>query len=155
LIRALDLQRHVAVVGSVWDILPTLYAVTDVYCTPSVMEGFGMSAQEAAATGVPVVASHLVPFATEYLLGEEPEVLPSGSNLEASSVRRGNGAVIVQADDVQGFAYALEMLLLDDGLREEMGRNAYHITVPYFTWPKRVTAFLDQVGVSPGDGGED
>jgi glycosyltransferase involved in cell wall biosynthesis len=54
---------------------------------------------------------------------------------------------------VQGFACALEMLLLDDGLREEMGRNAYRITVPYFTWPKRVTAFLDQAGVSPRSGG--
>jgi glycosyltransferase involved in cell wall biosynthesis len=155
LIRALELQRHVAVVGSVWDILPTLYAVTDVYCTPSVMEGFGMSAQEAAATGVPVVASHRVPFATEYLLGEEPEVLLSGPDLEAASrpVRWGKGAVVVQADDVHGFACALEMLLLDDGLREEMGRNAYRITVPYFTWPKRVVAFLDQVGVSPGNDG--
>jgi glycosyltransferase involved in cell wall biosynthesis len=155
LIRARDLERHVAVVGSVWDILPTLYAVTDVYCTPSVMEGFGMSAQEAAATGVPVVASHQVPFATEYLLGEEPEVLFSGSDAKAASrpVRRGKGAVVVEADDVQGFAYALEVLLLDDGLREEMGRNAYRITVPYFTWPKRVAVFLDQVGVSPGNGG--
>jgi glycosyltransferase involved in cell wall biosynthesis len=155
LIRALDLRPHVAVVGSVWDILPTLYAVTDVYCTPSVMEGFGMSAQEAAATGVPVVASHRVPFATEYLLGGEPEVLLSGTSLEAVSrpVRWGKGAVVVQADDVQGFAYALELLLLDDGLREEMGRNAYRITVPYFTWPKRVVAFLHQVGVRPENGG--
>ncbi|NIO09584.1 MAG: glycosyltransferase, partial [Deltaproteobacteria bacterium] len=43
LIHALNLQDHIAVVGSVWELLPTLYAVTDIYCTPSVMEGFGMS----------------------------------------------------------------------------------------------------------------
>lgn len=155
LIHTLSLEDHVAVVGSVWDILPTLYAITDVYCTPSVMEGFGMSAQEAAATGIPVVASHLVPFVTEYLLGDEAEVLSDRSGRpDSQPVKRGMGALVVQADDVQGFAYALEMLLLDDGLREEMGRNAYRITVPYFTWPKRVVAFLDQVGVSPGNGGE-
>jgi len=147
LIHALDLQRHVAVVGSVWELLPTLYAVTDVYCTPSVMEGFGMSAQEAAATGVPVVASHLVPFVTEYLLGEEVEVIevPGGSQ----PVKRGQGAVVVQADDVQGFACALEMLLTHDELRREMGRSAYHTTVPYFTWHNQVSAFLEGIGESP------
>jgi hypothetical protein len=32
-----------------------------------------------------------------------------------------------------------------------MGANAYHTTIPCFTWPHRVTAFLDQIGVSPGD----
>ena len=157
LIRSLDLQNHVAVVGSVWDILPTLYAVTDVYCTPSVMEGFGMSAQEAAATGVPVVASHLVPFVTEYLSGEELEVIhfeggdQPFDRLRTRPVKWGRGAVVVQADDVNGFAYALEMLLTDDDLREEMGRNAYHITVPYFTWQNMVTAFLDEIGVSAGN----
>jgi sucrose-phosphate synthase len=126
LIHTLDLENHVAVVGHVWEWLPALYAITDVYCTPSIMEGFGMSAQEAAATGVPVVASHLVPFATEYLA-------------------KANGAIIVQADDVNGFARALEMLLADDEKQKTMGRNAYRATVPYFTWPDRVRAFLADI----------
>lgn len=143
LIRTLPLQvqDHIATVGSVWDMLPTLYAVTDVYCTPSVMEGFGMSAQEAAATGIPVVASHLVPFVTEYLLGEG----------DSQPVKRGKGAVVVRAGDVDGFAYALEMLLTNDELRQEMGKNAYHITIPYFTWRNVVPAFLDKTGTSPGN----
>jgi glycosyltransferase involved in cell wall biosynthesis len=147
MIRALNLQDHVAVVGSVWDLLPTLYAVTDVYCTPSVMEGFGMSAQEAAATGVPVVASHLVPFVTEYLLGERVDVIDGAKG--GAPIRRGQGAIVVQADDVQGFAYALEMLLTNDDLRNEMGGNAYRTTVPYFTWRSRVTAFLDAIDTHP------
>jgi glycosyltransferase involved in cell wall biosynthesis len=143
LIRSLDLQDRVAVVGSISELLPTVYAVTDVYCTPSVMEGFGMSAQEAAATAVPVVGSHLVPFVSEYLLGDGVE--------GRHPVRRGKGAVVVQADDVDGFAAALELLLADDDLRREMGTNAYHITVPYFTWSHRVAAFLGQIGGSPGE----
>ncbi len=131
LIRTLptQVQARIAVIGSVWDILPTLYAVTDVYCTPSVMEGFGMSAQEAAATGIPVVASHLVPFATEYLSPSQ-------------------GALIVRADDVDGFARALETLLADDDLRAEMGRNAYRVTIPYFTWQNMVPAFLSEIGAA-------
>jgi glycosyltransferase involved in cell wall biosynthesis len=93
------------------------------------MEGFGMSAQEAAATGVPVVASHLVPFVTEYLAPSQ-------------------GALVVQADDVDGFARALETLLADDDLRAGMGRNAYQVTVPYFTWQNVVPAFLAEIGAA-------
>ncbi len=147
LIQVLGVQNHVAVVGAVWDLLPTLYAITDVYCTPSVMEGFGMSAQEAAATGVPVVASHLVPFVTEYLLGEQAEIIEFPG--DSQPARRGQGAIVVQADNVNGFAHALEMLLSDDDLRRKMGQNAYHITVPHFTWGNMVSAFLDAVGVGP------
>jgi len=145
LVRSLDLQSHVAVVGSVWKWLPILYAVTDVYCTPSVMEGFGMSAQEAAATGVPVVASQRVPFVTEYLLGQEVERIHHKENVPP--VQLGHGAIVVQADDVDGFAYALELLLADDDLRRKMGQNAYRTTVPYFTWRNRVVEFLDEIGV--------
>jgi mannosylfructose-phosphate synthase len=149
LIRALDLQNHIAVVGSIWELLPTLYAVTDIYCTPSVMEGFGMSAQEAAATGVPVVASHLVPFVTEYLLGADVEEIHFEGGHQP--LKLGNGAIVVQADDVNGFAPALEMLLSNDDLGKTMGRNAYHVTVPYFTWQNRVTVFLEEIGVNLGN----
>jgi glycosyltransferase involved in cell wall biosynthesis len=138
-------------VGSVWELLPTLYAITDIYCTPSIMEGFGMSAQEAAATAVPVVASHLVPFVTEYLLGTDVEEIHCEGGRHP--LKLGNGAIVVQADDANGFAYALEMLLSDDDLRKTMGQNAYHVTVPYFTWQNRVTVFLEEIGVkleSPG-----
>jgi len=136
----------VAVVGSIWDILPTLYTVTDIYCTPSVMEGFGMSAQEAAATAVPVVASNLVPYVEEYLLGHDIEEV---CNACGSSVKVGNGAIVVQADDIRGFTFALEILLKDDGLRQKMGEEAYHSTIPYFTWGNRVSRFLKMIGTLP------
>ena len=103
-----------------------------------------MSPQEAAATRVPVVSSNLVPYVMEYLLGSEVvEYLPEGGG--ADPVRKGEGAIVVQADDIMGFTYALEMLLSDDGLREEMGRNAYRITIPYFTWDNMVRIFLDAI----------
>jgi len=145
-IKKRNLQNHIAVVGSVWELLPTLYAITDIYCTPSVMEGFGMSAQEAAATGVPMVASHLVPFVTEYLLGTDVEEIHFAGGRQP--LKWGDGAIVVQADDVNGFAYALEMLLSNDDLRKTMGQNAYHVTVPYFTWQNRVTTFLKEIGVN-------
>jgi mannosylfructose-phosphate synthase len=150
LIRDLHLERDVAVLGSVWDQLPCLYGISSVYCTPSVMEGFGMSAQEAAATGKPVIASNLVPFATEYLLGSRPARVPvDGFNDPQRVLLVGEGAIVVPADDTAGFAQALTMVLSDDQLRTDMGARALHITVPYFTWERRTRDLLDDLGVSP------
>lgn len=146
LIQDCGLEKKIAVVGSIWDLLPTLYAVTDVYCTPSIMEGFGMSAQEAAATRVPIVASNLVPFVEEYLLGESIEEIWFDGNAP-NPIRKGNGSIVVQADDVPGFAFALETLLSNDRLRRQMGENAYNATIPYFTWANMVTVFLESLGV--------
>jgi glycosyltransferase involved in cell wall biosynthesis len=146
LIRALGIENCVATYVPD-DVLPALYAVTDVYCTPSIMEGFGMSVQEAAATGVAVVASDLVPFATEYLLGADTtEVDVEGSD---QPLKLGEGAIVVRADAVEGFAYALGMLLSNDALREAVGQRAYQITIPYFTWPTRVSSFLRELNIKP------
>ncbi len=150
LIRDLHLEDDVAVLGSVWEQLPCLYAVSAVYCTPSVMEGFGMSAEEAAATGKPVVASDLVPFATEHLLGGSPtHVRFDGLADPRRVLLQGDGAIVVPADDIDGFAHALGMLLVDDRLRTDMGERALHITVPYFTWERRTRDLLDDLGVTP------
>jgi D-inositol-3-phosphate glycosyltransferase len=150
LIRELQIERNVIVVGSVWDWLPKIYAITDVYCTPSVMEGFGMSAQEAAASGVPVVASELVPFVSEYLLGTSIEEVDCQGC--SGPLRMGEGAIEVAANDVDGFAAALKILLWDGELRKRMGQRAYDITIPYFTWSSRTRAFLQEVGLSDGKG---
>ena len=144
LARDLGLQGHVAVLGSVWDLLPSIYAVTDVYCTPSVMEGFGMSIQEAAATGVPAVSSDLVPFAVEYLRGADHEIFDVAGGTQ---IQQGRWAMVVPADDVAGFAAALLRLLGDDELKAMMGAAALEITVPYFTWESRTRDFLQRAGI--------
>jgi glycosyltransferase involved in cell wall biosynthesis len=148
LIAEQDLDDHIAVVGYVWDILPDIYAVTDIYCTPSVMEGFGMTPQEAAATKAAVVASDKVPFVTEYLLGDEvKEVKYAEDGRHNHSLQQGRGAIVVPADEVDGFAHALTMLLSDSKLCRELGENAYHITIPYFSWQNMVNNFLEEIGI--------
>ena len=143
LIRSLNIEKRVAVLGSVWDELPKIYSVTDIYCTPSIMEGFGMTSQEAAATRVPVIASHLVPFATEYLLGDHVEqVFFEGSE---HPLKVGQGAIVVKADEINGFAHALDMLLLNPDMRQQLGEAAYNITIPYFTWDNMVREFISNV----------
>jgi len=142
-IAGLGLEKDVLVLGSVWDLLPCLYSSSDVYCTPSIMEGFGMSAQEAAATGVPVVATSLVPFVTEYLLGRDPASSPG----PGGGLLVGEGAIVAPADSVEAFAAAITLLLGDADLRLRMGEAARSITVPSFTWRTRTAHLMTAVGV--------
>ena len=104
-----------------------------------------MSPQEAAATRVPTVSSNLVPYIMEYLLGSEPLEIQF-SDTSGQTIQKGEGAIVVQADDVDGFAFALEMLLGNDELRAEMGAKAYKATIPYFTWDNMVHVFLVDIG---------
>lgn len=143
MIDDLDLRGSVAPVGSIWDLLPTIYAVTDIYCTPSEMEGFGMSAQEAAATRIPVIASDLVPFVSEYLLGSGIESFVYAE--ENTPLQIGKGGIVVPAGDEAGFVAALRLLLTNKEMRLQMGEAAFRATVPYFTWQNLVPRFLDKV----------
>lgn len=145
IIRESGIEEKVIVVGSVVEQLPDIYALTDIYCSPSIMEGFGMSVQEAAATRVPVVASPLIPFVQEYLLGEQTEEVPCSDC--SRPLLLGEGAIIAEADDIEGFSQALIYLLEHEAVREAMGSRAYEITVPYFTWASRTQAFLEHVGL--------
>jgi glycosyltransferase involved in cell wall biosynthesis len=150
LIERKGLDQDIIVLGSVWEQLPMLYNAASVYCTPSVMEGFGMSAQEAAAVGTPVVASDLVPFVVEYLLDHRSvERMPMERDGEPVELLFGEGGVVVPADFVDGFAEAMIRLLTDESLRRSMGRRAHEITIPYFTWNRMVSALLDDLGLSP------
>jgi len=149
LIDSLGIRDSVAPVGSVWEQLPKIYAISYVYCTPSVMEGFGMAIQEAAASRVPAVSSDLVPFAVEYLLGKKIRKIPVEKK---RFLRHGEAAVVVSADDVEGFSLALEKIVFNDALRDKMAESAYNITIPYFTWDRMLSEFLRCIGFS-GPGG--
>ncbi len=145
-----DIESHVAAIGNEWERLPYIYAATAVYCSPSVMEGFGMAVQEAAATRVPVVGSHLIPFVKEYLLGDQVEEV-AYEEMKAEPLKVGTGAILVHADDVDGFAKALEIMLDDPERRRQMGENAYNATIPYFTWQHMTRRFLKDMDVAIAD----
>ncbi len=138
LIIECGISHAAAAVGSIWDTLPALYAISDIYCTPSIMEGFGMAVQEAAATKVPVVSSDLVPFVTEYLATKRQQIIKLESG---AKVVQGDGAIIVPPGNIEGFVFALDKLLSDEKFRQKMGDNAYQATIPYFTWDHIVRDF--------------
>lgn len=152
LISERGLSGRVASLGSIWEYLPSLYGMTAVYCTPSIMEGFGMSIQEAAACGAPAVASRRVPFAVEYLKGSEVVTRPLSEGEQTIEI--GEGAIVVPADSVVATAEALELLLTDESLRARMGEQAHSITIPRFTWEKVTRSFLAEAGIEIPEAGE-
>lgn len=121
------LADRIVVLGNIASRVPALLRSSYLYVTPSEMEGFGMSVQEAAACGVPAVSSDLVPFAVEYLAHE--------------------GALVVPRGDTHAFTDAVDSLLRDRQRRDRMGRTAHAITVPEFTWPRALKRFLHACNV--------
>lgn len=150
LATSLRLNGAVAFVGPVSDKLPRIYAATSVYCTPSILEDFGISVQEAAACGVPAVASSHVPYAVEYLLTNEVDEIDHPTQSAGPPIKVGAGAIVVEPGDVDGFTFALQKLLSDDALRKKMGDRALRITIPYFTWDRMVRLFFNRFGMPLG-----
>ncbi|MDO8528191.1 MAG: glycosyltransferase [Deltaproteobacteria bacterium] len=140
LIVTLGIRKKVVCLGTIpRSLMPELYALTDVYCSPSEMEGFGMSVQEACACRCATVSSNRIPFAMEYLLSEVEE--------GPLTIRWGKAGAVVDAGNVEGFACAIERLLEDGDFRKKMAANAYAATIPYFTWPSMTKRMLQQLEV--------
>jgi len=75
---------------------------SDALVLPSVCEGFGLPAVEAAACGTPVLATSESPI---------PELL-------------GEGALGIHPSDRQGWLHAMERVLTDSSLRQRMSEAA-------------------------------
>jgi len=121
----LGLNDAVMFTGALADAeLALLYRQADIFCLPSVQEGFGIVFLEAMACGLPVVAT---------LAAAIPEVVPD---------RR--AGLLVPPGDVAALAHALIELLARPSRRAEYGAfgRAY---VERFDWDRVAQLFLDQV----------
>jgi len=78
---ALGVAEALVLPGVVPDVdLPSLYRCADVFCFPSVKEGWGLVVLEAIAAGLPVVTANETPF-TEFLASEQA-ILVNPGNVE-------------------------------------------------------------------------
>lgn len=107
--------------------LPALYAGADALVLPSLYEGFGLTALEAMACGIPVIASRA---------GSIPEVT-------------GDAAVLIDPYDVQGMADAKEAVLGNPGMREAMRRKGLE-QAKRFSW-ERTAAMVFEILREVGD----
>lgn len=113
-VNSLGLNTRVRFTGFVPDVdLPTLYSGADVFCYPSLYEGFGLPPLEAMACGAPTITSN-----TSSL----PEVV-------------GDAALTVDPLSVEQLVGALRSLLADSTKRQEYGRRALQ-QAALFSWDR-------------------
>jgi glycosyltransferase involved in cell wall biosynthesis len=97
------------------------YNRADLFCLPSVQEGFGIVFLEAMAAGKPIVAARAAAV---------PEVVPQG--------------LLVKPDDEEALAAGIEQVYRDEGLRRELIRAGYS-RVEEFDAPRVAARFLEQM----------
>ncbi len=94
--------------------VPKLYASCDVFCYPSLWEGFGLTPAEAQACGKPVVAFNTCAV---------PEVVKNKST-----------GLLVEPKNIEALSEALVSLLHDDERRLNMGLEGRERMEKLFSW---------------------
>jgi D-inositol-3-phosphate glycosyltransferase len=98
------------------------YRAADIFLSTTRYENFGQPIAEAAAAGLPVVATPT---------GVAPELLADGS-----------GGLLIGLDDAEATASALERLCLRPELRRKMGAAARRYAGEHFDWERIVPRYL-------------
>jgi glycosyltransferase involved in cell wall biosynthesis len=125
----LEVEDHVRFEGFVDQAaLPGVYAKADVFAFPTLREPFGFVLLEAAAAGLPAIAS--------------PE---AGATREL--IEHEQTGLVVDPDDVEAMTQALVRLSRDPSLRERLGRAAHAATVGR-TPTRSAHGFLEAVGAA-------
>ena len=106
--------------------LPAVYANADVYVLPSLVEGFGLTALEAMASGLPVVLS-------EHTFGSD--VITDGVE-----------GYVVPIRDPESIAERLHLLAADPDRRREMGLAARSRAEQY-PWEEAGRRFADAIEI--------
>ncbi|MEJ2338431.1 MAG: glycosyltransferase family 4 protein [Gemmatimonadales bacterium] len=124
---ALGLAGSVVITGELpdADAIRDAYRAADVFCLPSLQEGFGIAFLEAMASGLPIVA---------YRSAAVPEVVPDGE-----------AGLLVPPDDPRALARALIRLLRDPPLRRRMG-EAGRRRARQHDWEEIAQRFLAAAG---------
>jgi len=123
LIKKEEIRKAVVFTGYIRDDeLSQYYGACDVFCFPSMWEGFGLPMAEAQACGKPVVAFDHCAM---------PEVISNGET-----------GILVNRGDSLELAEAINRLLGDESLRLKMSRNARLRTERLFDWNLAADATL-------------
>jgi N-acetyl-alpha-D-glucosaminyl L-malate synthase BshA len=121
-VRELGLSPHVEMIGETQDVVGLL-SEADVFLLPSLQESFGLSALEAMACGVPVVASRV---------GGLPEVVDDGET-----------GYLHPPDAIDLMAGSAIKLLSDAGLHARMSAQAAKTAVERFSADRIVPQYED------------
>jgi glycosyltransferase involved in cell wall biosynthesis len=119
-IEQTGLKEHVRHLSGIFDEqLAHLYHAAGVLVTPSHYEGFGLPALEAMHCGCPVIVSNR---------GSLPEVV-------------GGAGLLLEPDDVTGWAEAMTQVLTDSALRDKMVLQG-NVQANTFSWSETAVQML-------------
>ena len=121
-ITSTRMQGHVRLLGMVHEV-GALYGLCDVYVNSSRLEGLPMTLLEAMAHRRAIVATEV---------GSTPEV-----------VRDGITGLLVPPEEPEKLGYAITKLLLDRGMRDRLGGEAYALFAGEYTIEKHCEALAD------------
>jgi glycosyltransferase involved in cell wall biosynthesis len=112
-----------------------LMSSSDIFVMPNIevagdVEGFGIVAIEAAASGLPVVAARLEGI---------PDAIADGQN-----------GTLVDAGDAAGFTLALTRLLTDAEARLHAGERGRAYTREQNSWPRIISRYVELFNALPG-----
>ncbi len=120
LLQELNLVGEVVFTGPIFEELPSVYNLADLFIFPSYYEAFGAVPLEAMACGTPVISSNA---------GGIPDVV-------------GEAAKMFSPTDVEGFGNAMKEILSSEKLRQEMVQNGLD-RVESFSWDRTARETLN------------
>ncbi|MEM2145626.1 MAG: glycosyltransferase family 4 protein, partial [Candidatus Jordarchaeaceae archaeon] len=124
LIKRYGLENDIEFTGPLtFEELSKQYATTDLIIIPSLFEGFCFPSVEAMACGTPVVA---------YKVGALPQVMDDGKT-----------GILVEPGDWRAMAKAVEKILKNKELRENMGKRGRERVEKLFTWKKAAEKVME------------
>lgn len=126
LVQQHQLQHRITFVGALRD-LREEFQHSDVFVLPSLYEGYGMAFAEALAVGLPIIAARA---------GAVPDVVPESAGM------------LVPPGDSAALAEALQQILSDTALRQQLQQGARAAALQLPTWTDsalRVAQLIDEV----------
>ena len=117
MIRRLKLGKRVILHGALpHQELPQYLAIADVFCRPSVNEGFGISFIESMACRVPTIGT---------AVGGITDIINHGEN-----------GILVPPEDAGALSRALRRVVDDGNLARKIAENGFQTVKQQFTWEK-------------------
>ncbi len=128
--KRLNIDNRVFFLGNIRDrgLLGRIYSISDVLIMPNIVvkgesEGFGIVALEASVSRVPVIA---------FSVGGIPDAVKNGEN-----------GILVKKGDNDGFAQAVERILIDEKTRMDLGNKAREFVKKNYDWNVLMNRYVE------------